>query len=96
MLLPYSTDTLMPPSESLELAKAWNSERTKEFRVQQMHEDGLFQSVPGDRRGLPHSAPDTRVHCEVLETHLGHDAFLAEPTVRLLIARCSLVPGFHL
>ena len=46
MLLPYSTDALMPPKESIALAEKL-----------------------GENGGVD-------VHCEVLQTKLGHDAFL--------------------
>lgn len=46
LLLPYSTDRLMPPNESLSLARA-------------------LQDC------------DVDVHCEIIKTQLGHDAFLA-------------------
>ena len=51
MLLPYSTDLLMPPAESERLANQWKC-------------NGV------------------NVHFEVLETQLGHDAFLVEHQVR--------------
>ena len=46
MLLPFSTDRLMPPEESMSVAT-------------ELGKDG-----------------DVLVHCEVLRTNMGHDAFL--------------------
>ena len=48
MLLPYSTDIIMPPVEATKLAETWK------------------------KQGV-------NVHCEVIDTSYGHDAFLIEP-----------------
>ncbi len=98
----YSTDMLMPPSESLSLAKAFESVRTKRATaaaaaaaaaVAAAASTAAAAAAAADAKvkrqgylgGLLPPLPETRVHCEVLETHLGHDAFLVDP--RVLIAR---------
>jgi hypothetical protein len=67
MLLPISTDTLMPPSESTRLARAFTTVRKR-------------QKAGGDSNSSPESLwrgdAGLGVHCEVMESENGHDAFL--------------------
>jgi len=70
MLLPYSTDTLMPPSESEAAAAAWRTVRRSQDTANR--EASKFQ------RGVQNNDPTYRVHLETLESPLGHDSFLAE------------------